>query len=52
MSSSVHVDNERKDILILAVGQTQELDDTTLKTEALYPINFTQTSKRLVLSLH
>ena len=30
MSSSVHVDNERKEILILGEGPTQELDDTTL----------------------
>ena len=41
MSSSVHVDNENKDILILGEGSTQELDDTTLTTEAKYPINFT-----------
>ena len=30
MSSSVHIDNERKEILILGEGPTQELDDTTL----------------------
>ena len=29
MSSSVHVDNKGKDILILGEGQTEELDDTT-----------------------
>ena len=52
MSSSVHVDNKRKDILILGEGPTQESDDTTLTAAAKYPINFTQSGKRLVLSLH
>ena len=32
MSSSVHTDNKRKDILILGKGPTQGLDDTTLIT--------------------
>ena len=52
MSSSVHIDNKGKDILILGEGPTQGLDDTTLKAEAKYPINFTQSRKRFVLSLH
>ena len=52
MSSSVHVDNKGKDILILVEGPTQELDDTTLTAEAKYSINFTQSGKRFVLSLH
>ena len=52
MSSSVHSDNKYDDIMILGEGQTQELDDTTLTTEAKYPINFTQSGKRFVLSLH
>ena len=52
MSSSVHVENGGKDILILGEGPTQGLDDTTLTAEAIYPINFTQPNKRLVLSLH
>ena len=30
MSSSVHVDNEKKDILILGEGPTLGLQDTTL----------------------
>ena len=42
MSSSVHIDNRNKDILILGEGQPQRLDDTTLKEEAKCPINFTQ----------
>ena len=51
-SSSVHVDNKGKDILILGEGTTQAVDDTTLTAEAKYPINFTQPNKRYVLSLH
>ena len=43
MNSSVHIDNKNKDILILGEGSTQGLDDATLKAEAKYPINFTQT---------
>ena len=52
MSSSVHVDNKGKDILILGEGPTQGLNDTKLPAEAKYPINFTQSGKRFVLSLH
>ena len=52
MSSSVHVDNKGKDILILGEGPTQGLDDTTLTAEAKYPINFTQSGKRFELRLH
>ena len=52
MSSSVHVDNKGKDILILGEGPTQGLDDTTLTAEAKYPINFTQSGKRFIFSLH
>ena len=51
MRSSVHVDNKGKYILILGEGPTQGLDDTTLTVEAKY-INFTQSGKTFVLSLH
>ena len=40
MSSCVPVDNKNKDILILGEGPTQGLDHTTLRAEAIYPINF------------
>ena len=33
MSSSVHVDNKKKDVLILSEGPTEGLDDTTLTVE-------------------
>ena len=51
MSSSVHVDNKRKYILILGEGATQGLNHT-LTAEAKYLINFTQSGKSFVLSLH
>ena len=50
MSSSVHIDNKNKDILVLGKGPTQGLDNTTLTAEAKYPINFTESEKRFVLS--
>ena len=42
MNSSVHIDNKRKDILILDEGPTQGLDDTLLTVEAKYSINFSR----------
>ena len=42
MSSSVHIDNQKKDILILGIDPTQGLDDTTLTTEAPYSNNFSR----------
>ena len=45
MSSSVHVDNNKKKVLILGKGQTQWLDDTTLTAEKEYSINFTEQHK-------
>ena len=41
MSSSVHIDNKNKDILVLGEAPTQGLDNTTLAAEVKYPINFT-----------
>ena len=52
MSSSVHIDIKKKDILIVGEGPTQRLNYTALTAEAKYPINFTQSRKRFVLSLH
>ena len=46
MSSSVHIDNKGKYILILGEGPTKRLDDTTLTEEAKYHIDFTQLRKR------
>ena len=51
MSSSVHIDNKKKDILILGVGPTQGLEHT-LTPEKMYSINSTVTKKKFCLSLH
>ena len=42
MSSSAHIDNERKEILILGIGPTQGLEHT-VTAEKMYSINFTVT---------
>ena len=52
MSSSVHIDNKGKYIVILGEGPTQGLDDTKLTAEAKYSIKFTQLNKKFCLSLH
>ena len=52
MSSSVHVDNKNKYILVLGESPTQGLDGTTITAEAKYSINFTTPGKIFLLSLH
>ena len=52
MSSSVHIDNEKKDILILGKGSTQGLDDAKLTAEAQYWTNFSRSNRKSSLSLH
>ena len=39
MSSSLHIDDKKRDILILGRGPIQGLDDTTLTAEAKYSFN-------------
>ena len=51
MSTSIHVDNKGKDILLLGRGPTQGLE-STLTAEKMYSINFTVTKKKFCLSLH
>ena len=51
MSSSAHIDNKKKDILVLGKGPTQGLEHT-LTAEKMYSINFTVTKKKFYLSLH
>ena len=51
-SSSVHVDNKKKNILIFGEGPTWRLDDTTLTAKKKYSINFTEFRKKFCLSLH
>ena len=52
MSYSMHVDNKKKDILILGEDPAQGLDDTILSAEKRYSINFAENNKKLCLSLH
>ena len=51
MSSSAHIDNKKKDILVLGKGPTQGLEHT-LTAEKMYAIIFTATNKKFCLSLH
>ena len=51
MSSSSHIDNQKKDISILGKGPTQGLEHT-LTAEKLYSINFTKSNTKFWLSLH
>ena len=51
MSSSAHIDNNKKDILVLGIGLTQGLEHI-LTAEKMYSINFTVTKKKFCLSLH
>ena len=47
MSSSAHIDNKKKDILVLGKGPTQGLEHT-LTAEKMYSINFTLTKKEIM----
>ena len=51
MSTSIYIDNTKKDILVLGRGPTQGLEHT-LTPEKMYSINFTVTKKKFCLSLH
>ena len=51
MSFSTHIDNKKKDLLVLGKGPKQGLEHT-LTAEKMYSINFTVTNKRICLSLH
>ena len=51
MSSSAHIDNKKKDILVLGKGPTLGLEHT-LTAEKIYLINFIVTRKKFCLSLH
>ena len=48
MSSSVHVDNKAKDVLILGKGPTQGLGEHLLTAEKMYSVNITDHRKNIV----
>ena len=51
MSSSAHIDNKKKNILVIGKRPTQGLEHT-LAAEKMYSINFTITKKKFCLSVH
>ena len=51
MISSVHIDNKKKDKLVLGKGPTQGLEHT-LTAGKIYASNFTITKNKFCLSLH
>ena len=48
MSSSVHVDNKAKDILIVGKSPTQGLGEHLLTAEKMYSVNITDHRKNIV----
>ena len=51
-SLSLHTDNRKKDVSVLAKGPTNRLDDTTITAEAKYYVNMTKPRNNRYLSLH
>ena len=51
MGLSAHIENKKKDILVLRIGLTQGLEHTRT-AEKMCSINFTVTDKKFCLSLH
>ena len=51
ISSSSHINNKKKDILVLGKGQTIGLEHM-LTAEKMYSINFKEKNKTFCLSLH
>ena len=51
MSSSAHIDNKKKEIIVLGKGPTQGLEHT-LTAEKMYSVNFTVVRKNFCLILH
>ena len=52
MSSSAHVNNTKKEILVLGKGPTRRLNNNTLTTEKEYVINSSKQQITFCLSLH
>ena len=51
MSFTAHIDNKKKDILVLGKGPTQGLEHILI-AEKVYSIDFTVTKEKFCLSLH
>ena len=52
MSSSVHANNKKHNILVLDKDFIQGINGTTIYAEKIYSINFAENNKKFVLSLH
>ena len=52
MSSSVHANNRKNNILVLRKDFTQGLNNAKIYAEKFYSINFTESNKKFCLSLH
>ena len=50
MISSAHIDNKKKNILVLGISPTQGLEHI-LTAEKMYSINFTVTKKEILFEL-
>ena len=48
----MHIDNKKKDTLILSKGPMQGLDNIMLKVEAQYSNTFSRSNGKFCLSLH
>ena len=48
----IHSNNKANNIYVMGDGIVQGINDTTLYAEKLYSQNFTQPSKKFILSLH
>ena len=51
-SSVIHSNNKANNIYVMGDGIVQGINDTTLYGEKIYSQNFTQPSKKFILSLH
>ena len=52
MSSSIHIDNKNKDILILGKDPMEGLGEHSLTAEEMYSITFSAPGRRFCLRLH
>ena len=51
-SSSVHIDDRNKNVLVVSEGSTKGLEGATITAETKYAINFIESEKKFELSLH
>ena len=52
LSSSIHANNKKNNILVLGKDFVQGINGTTIYAEKMFSINFTESNKKFCLSLH